>query len=606
MALVVSTYEPTEIRFGGFRAPFSGRYRLRFSSYSIWMGSDYTNVAPGHRSEPVSIYAETPPRVLRKLGSFDVKPEPGVYELDAWLLAGETIRPDAARLFRSRPPDFDNPLHEADGMPGVAFGSMEVQGPVVDQWPPAGHQVMFGNLPMEDRTNAPDTAPSPRRRRARFRPPAGVEVISLNEEQDAETLLRKFMQRAYREPVQEVDVHRFLEVIRAAQKAGYGFTDAMIAGYTAVLCSPDFLYLKEKPGRLDDRALAERLSYFLWNSCPDDELRRVAERKELHRPAVLRQQTERLLNDPRSQRFVDAFLDYWLDLRLIAGVDPDAELYPDYQLDDLLVESMIGETQLFFDELLKKNLGVTNLVSSDFAVLNERLANHYGISGVDGVNLRPVPLPPECVRGGLLTQASILKVTANGTTTSPVKRGVWIMTRILGEPPPPQPPGVGVVEPDIRGATTIRDQLARHRNQATCAACHKNIDPAGFALESFDVMGAWRDRYRSVGPGEKVKGSGHNGINNHFGWGLKVDSSGELPDGRTFHDVRGLKELLLSDPDLLARNLAQQLAIYATGAPIRFSDRPAIANILAKNRAEGYGVRSLVHEIVESDMFLNK
>jgi hypothetical protein len=320
----------------------------------------------------------------------------------------------------------------------------------------------------------------------------------------------------------------------------------------------------------------------------------------------LQRQTERLLNDPRSQRFVNAFLDYWLDLRLIAGVDPDAELYPDYQLDDLLVESMIGETQMFFDELLKRNLCVTNLASADFAVMNERLATHYGISGVDGVELRPVRLPVDCMRGGFLTQASILKVTANGTTTSPVKRGAWIMSRLLGKPPPPPPPGIPAVEPDIRGATTIRDQLARHRSQPACAACHKNIDPAGFALESFDVMGAWRDRYRSVGPGEKVKGSGHNGINNHYGWGLRVDCAGELPDGRTFRDVRDLKQLLASDPDLLARNLARQLTIYATGAPIRFSDRPAIAKILAQNRAEGYGVRSLVHEIVGSDMFLSK
>ena len=414
------------------------------------------------------------------------------------------------------------------------------------------------------------------------------------------------MQRAYREPVRETDVQRFLAVIRAAQKEGYGFTDAMIAGYTGVLSSPAFLYFKEKPGRLDDRALAERLAYFLWNSCPDDELRGLAERGVLHRGAELRRQTERLLDDPRSQRFVAAFLDYWVDLRLIVGVDPDAELYPDYQLDDLLVESMIGETQLFFDELIKRNLGITNLVSSDFAVLNERLAKHYGIPGVEGVNLRPVKLPADCDRGGLLTQASILKVTANGTTTSPVKRGAWIMGRLLGQPPPPPPPGIPAVEPDIRGATTIREQLAKHRNEATCAACHKNIDPAGFALESFDVMGAYRERYRSVGAGEKVKGSGHNGINIHYGWGQKVDPSGELPDGRTFQDVRELKQLLVSDPELLARNLTQQLIIYATGAPIRFSDRPAIAKILAHTRPEGYGVRSLIHEIVESDIFLNK
>src|SRR5262249_54828809 len=162
----------------------------------------------------------------------------------------------------------------------------------------------------------------------------------------------------------------------------------------------------------------------------------------------------------------------------------------------------------YFAELVKRNLGSTNLVASNFDVLNERLANHYGIPGISGVDLRVVSLPSESVRGGFLTQASVLKVTANGTTTSPVKRGAWIMGRLLGNPPPPPPASVPAVEPDIRGATTIRDQLARHRTQPSCNACHRNIDPAGFALESFDVMGAWRERYRSVGEGERVKGFG--------------------------------------------------------------------------------------------------
>ncbi len=210
VAIVVSTYEPSEIRFGGFRAPVAGRYRLKFSAFSIWMASDYEVVTPGFRPEPVSIYAETPPRVLRKLGSFDVNPEPTTNELDVWLLAGETIRPDAARLFRSRPPDFNNPLEEADGMPGVAFGWMEVQGPLVDQWPPAGHQLLFGDLPMENRKPieaepAPEETVQRKRGRAPFPTLAflpGVEdaIVTKDPERDAETLLRKFMQRAYREP----------------------------------------------------------------------------------------------------------------------------------------------------------------------------------------------------------------------------------------------------------------------------------------------------------------------------------------------------------------------------------------------------------------------
>ena len=598
LAVVVSTYEPTEIRFNKFRAPVSGKYQLRFCAYSLWLAPKFISASPGRRSEPVTIYSDAPPFLLRKLGSFDVNPEPTVREIEVYLLAGETIRPDAARFFRSRPPDHKNPLEGPEGSPSVAFRWMDVEGPLVDQWPPASHKLLFADLPL---TNREAHAAG-----RKFTPPPGVEVISENPERDAEKLLPRFMQHVYRRPVADSDIKRFLGVIRQALKAGHSFTDSMIAGYTGVLSSPGFLYFSEKPGRLVDRALAERLSYFLWNSCPDAELEQVAARGELHRPKILKQQTERLLNDPRSRRFIDNFLNYWLDLRLIEGTAPDTELYPDYQLDDLLVESMISETQLFFNELVKRNLGVTNLVSSDFALLNERLATHYGIEGVEGVALRPVTLPKNCERGGLLTEASVLKVTANGTTTSPVKRGVWIMTRLVGRPPPPPPPSVPALEPDTRGATTIREQLAKHRAQESCAACHRNIDPAGFALESFDVMGGRRERYRVIGGGEPVKGIGHNGIYYHFGSGPEVDASGELPDGGKFQDVRGLKQLLLKEDEQLARNLVQQLAIYGTGAGIQFSDRPQIAKILARSRKEGYGLRTLIHEIVQSELFLNK
>jgi hypothetical protein len=180
------------------------------------------------------------------------------------------------------------------------------------------------------------------------------------------------------------------------------------------------------------------------------------------------------------------------------------------------------------------------------------------------------------------------------------------MTRLLDKAPPPPPPGVPALEPDLRGATTIRDQLARHRAQETCGACHRNFDPPGFALESFDVMGGWRDRYRATGGDQPVKGVGHNGLNFHFCEAQLVDSSGELPDGRTFQNVQELKKLLASDPEQLARNLARQLVIYATGAPLQFSDRPQMAKLLADTRTGGYCVRTLIHEIIQSDLFLNK
>ena len=321
---------------------------------------------------------------------------------------------------------------------------------------------------------------------------------------------------------------------------------------------------------------------------------------------MLNAQTERLLNDPKSQRFVNAFLDYWLDLRKITATSPDANLYSDYYLDDLLEESALAETRLYFTELVHDDLPTRDIVASDFTMLNERLALHYGLPPVQGVALRRTTLPKDSVRGGLMTQAAVLKVTANGTTTSPVLRGAWIMERILGQKPPPPPPSVPALEPDIRGAVTIRQQLDKHRNQATCAACHANIDPAGFALENFDVMGGWRDRYRSEAGGELAQGIAKSGQKFEFHYALPVDASGELPDGRKFHDVRELKALLLANERQLARNLAKQLTTYATGAPIRFSDREPIEQILDRASSSQYGVRSLIHEVVQSDLFLNK
>ena len=335
-------------------------------------------------------------------------------------------------------------------------------------------------------------------------------------------------------------------------------------------------------------------------------MRTLAARGVLHRTDVLAAETDRLLNDPKSGRFVNAFLDYWLDLRKIVETAPDSELYPDYYLDDLLSESALAETRLFFADLLQRNLPARNIVASDYTFANERLAAHYGLPPMTGAALRRVSLPPDSPRGGLLTQASILKVTANGTTTSPVVRGVWIMERIVGQPRTPPPPGVPALDPDIRGAHTIREQLDRHRTQASCAACHAKFDPAGFALESFDVMGGWRERYRATGEGVPEKGIGHNGQKFAFTEALPVDCSGELPDGRKFKDVREFKQLLLQDEPRIARNLATQLIVYATGAPIRFSDRAPLEQILRQTQSSDYGVRSLIHAIVASPLFLNK
>jgi hypothetical protein len=313
-----------------------------------------------------------------------------------------------------------------------------------------------------------------------------------------------------------------------------------------------------------------------------------------------------MLEDPKSRRFVEAFLDYWVDLRKMEDTTPSTTLYNDYYLDDALTEATVLETQLYFEDMVRRNLPARHVVDSDFTFLNERLARHYDIPDVTGAKMRRVPLPPESPRGGFLTQASVLKVTANGTTTSPVLRGVWIVERILGIRIPPPPP-VPAVEPDIRGAVTIRQQLAKHSEDASCAACHSKMDPPGFALESFDIFGGWRENYRAVAEDKPaVEGRGKNGQPFEFHYGLPVDAAGTLPDGRPFQDIREFKKLLLEDDVPIARNLASQLIVYATGAPVRFSDRPAVEGILKRAQADAYGTRTLIHEIVQSDLFRNK
>ena len=363
--------------------------------------------------------------------------------------------------------------------PGVAVCWVDVEGPLCGEWPPESHRRLFDDLPL-----GPGA------------PASTLEVASGRPREDAERLLRRFLRRAFRRPVDEALLGSFVGMVWERLDAGYRFQDAMRVGYKAVLCAPEFLFLMERPARLDDFALASRLSYFLWSAPPDDALLERATAGALSRPEVLRAETERMLIDPRSHRFTADFLGQWLDLRQIDDTTPDPRLYP--QFDELLQVSMVRETELFFEELLAHDLSVRNVIDSDFAMLNQRLARHYGIDGVQGNAFRRVELPPGSHRGGLLTPASVLKVTANGTNTSPVRRGVWVLKNILGEPPDPPPPNVPAIEPDIRGTTTIRAQLAAHRQSAACARCHDAIDPLGFALESYDVIGSWRDSYRVV------------------------------------------------------------------------------------------------------------
>jgi hypothetical protein len=517
--------------------------------------------------------------------------------------------------------EYINPLATKEGMPGVAFQWIEVTGPLYDSTSTAGYELLFGNLAMkrlpEEATGgvslqipappAPPDPAAPFRSRIPRMENVTVEVESKQPQTDARRLLRGFMDKAYRAPVMEEDVEHFGKLFDQQMAAGHGFAQSMLTAYTAVLSSPGFLFIQEAPGKLDDYALASRLALFLWNSPPDAELRALAAKGQLSKPEVLRAQTKRLLSDAKSRRFVEAFTDYWLDLRKIDDTSPSTTLYNDYELDDPLKLAAMEETRLFIADMMRNNLPARNLIHSDFTYVNERLARHYGMPGVQGVQMRRVNLPKDSVRGGLLTQASVLKVTANGTTTSPVLRGVWIMERILGFHSAP-PPGVPAVEPDIRGAVTIRQQLEKHRADASCNSCHRKIDPPGFALENFDVMGGWRERYRAAADEATPEpGVGFSGQRFAFHYALPVDAAGTMPGGGTFRDVKEFKQLLLEQEETtVARNLAQQLIIYATGAPIGFADRPKVEAILAATKPSGYAMTDLIHRIVESDFFRNK
>jgi hypothetical protein len=600
VGVVASAYEPIEPKFSAFKAPVAGRYKIKLCGHSVWVGQGDAKkwfipnldvVTKGRRPEPVTVYGLTPPRVLRRVANIDLNPDVTVAEIDVLLESGESIQVDAVRFFRSRPGAgrFQNPLAEKDGQPGLVMRWIEVEGPIYDAWPTAAYRQLFDDLPVKKDATAA----------------LKVDVTPRDAAKDAERLLRRFVQQAYRRPVSPQEEIRFLPLIQNALKTGSTFAEAMVTGYTAVLTSPGFLYLQDKPGRLDDYALAERLSYFLWNSPPDAELLALAKSGKLHEPATLRAQTDRLLDDPKSARFVSSFLDYWLDLRKVGVTNPDENLYPDYYLDDHLVESAGDETRLFFAELLKRDLPARSVATTDFAFVNERLAKLYDLPPVLGAGLRKVALPADSIRGGLLTQASVLKVTANGTTTSPVVRGAWMMERILGRKPPPPPPSVPAVEPDIRGATTLRQQLESHRKLESCRACHLKIDPPGFALENFDVVGGYRKTYRAIDGKEREPGIGKNGQKFAFHYALPVEPSGQLGK-RNFADIREFKALLVQEERQLALNLVNQFAVFGTGAPIGFSDRAKVERLLDESRAGGYGVRTLVRGLVTSDLFLNK
>jgi hypothetical protein len=405
----------------------------------------------------------------------------------------------------------------------------------------------------------------------------------------ARKIIERFATKAYRRPVKSTEVDRLLKLFDQAERNGEPFERCIQLMCQAVLVSPHFLFRvelgaepgsREKIQALGDFELASRLSYFLWSTMPDEELFRLAQTGELQKPKVLSAQVKRMLRSPKAKAFVENFTGQWLQLRSLATIQPDPKLFPKF--DRGLREAMQKEAELFFASILQEDRSILDLLQADYTFVNERLARHYGISGVTGPEFRRVTLT-DPNRGGILTMASTLTVTSNPTRTSPVKRGKWILENILNAPPPPPPPDAGDLSEDEKeiASGSLRQRMEKHRTKAECAVCHAKLDPLGFGLENFDAIGTWRT---------------HDGK-------FKVDAAGELPGGKTFRTPKELKTILLSREEEFRRCLIERLLTYALGRGMETSDRATIVQISENVQKQQNRLSSILEQIVLSEAF---
>ena len=572
----------------GFRPPVAGRYRVRIT-------------AAAH--QPRSSITLSLKRQNDNQGDSSL--------VAAWDLVDETNYRDVETITYLRPDDYiyvsADELEPAldgrviyNGQPASTFGGegvkirrLTVEGPLESTWPPTRTRNLFPGIEWK--------ASGRNDRSGRAYEP----VLTDSPIEHVRTIVAQLAPRAFRRKVSDEEVDVLVALAQPSLDAGRDFVDSVRIPLCAILVSPALLFQSGEAGKLDDTALACRLSYFLWRSLPDGELAKVAAEGQLSDPENLVKQVDRMLDDPKCDRFVHEFLDQWMDLDRIDATTPDTYLYPEY--DDVLRRAMLAETRAFFGHLIDENLSVSNFIDSDFTFLNRRLAEHYGIDGVEGEQMRKVTLEPTSVRGGFLAHASIAKVTANGTITTPVKRGNFVLTNLLGLPPNPPPPGVGSIEPDTRGATTIRETLKKHQSVETCAVCHLRIDPPGFALECFDPVGNFRARYRNSKGVNREVNVGLRFLHKDYELGRPVETSGVTAEGFQFDSIRDYKQHLKeTSTEQVARNVLFKLIAFSTGGEIEFSDREEVERILTAMRDDGYPLRSLIHQVVASLIFRNQ
>ena len=408
-------------------------------------------------------------------------------------------------------------------------------------------------------------------------------------------ILRPFLTKAFRRPVTKQQLQEYVNLATAHQQAGNRFEDGIHLAVRAGLCSTNFLFRGQRDGELDDYDLASRLSYFLTSSLPDAKLVKLADAGQLSNPSVLERETRRLLNDRRSRAFLHSFLGQWLDLDTLPTIMPDERLIAKWLPQDL--KAITEETQMFVGEILRENHRLETFIDPDFSYLNRRNAKLYGMK-LKGDEMRRVALPRGHRHGGILGQASVMMATANGVDTQPVLRGVWLLEDIFGDAPSEPPTNVPAIEPDTSGAKSIRELLDRHKADESCARCHRKIDPLGFALESFDPVGRWRDFY----PVHKKDSNGVVVTSN----GQPIDTASKLVNGTALHGVADLKAYLVSNIDRLSNCLAQKILTYATGREPSFGDRKEMQSIVVNVKAKGNGFQDLIVAIVLSKSFRTK
>ena len=528
------------------------------------------------------------------------KPQPSADEKKAvldWianaevaLRAAQQADPGTHRTRRVTRHEYDNTMRDLLGIAGHPAENWPSDGAGGEGFENNGDTLFLSTLLVEKFLASADAALSevfskPELKTQLYAPLGGP---SIRGRVGAETLLRAFLPRAYRRPTTKEDVAEIAEIFDAAMKRGLAFDEALKASLKGALCSPKFLLLQEarrsestQPWRISNHELAQRLSYFLWSSMPDDELFILAGQGKLHDADVLAAQVKRMLADPRAQALTTHFAAAWLRFEeLFNTVDPDRRKFPDWN--DKLRHAMYDEAFEFCDELLRKNGRVLDILNADYTFVNEPLAKLYGIPGVQGPLIRRVKLP-DARRGGVLGMGAVLASTAYPQRTSPVLRGKWVLETLLGTPPPPPPMNVSKLPQDheAKKDTTLRQKLEKHRKDPACAGCHRRMDPPGFGLENFDGIGKWRDSDN----------------------GKPVDASGSLPDGQSFNGPEALRQVLLGQKDKFTRTVCSRLLGYALGRGLEPSDQPTLLKLEEVLRKNDYRTEPLIVALVQSYPF---